>query len=489
MRNNLLSLTHPHLYAQLHPTRNAEEGIRTDDLTSGMHRKVWWQCEQKHTWQAVVYSRQDRGCPYCSGRKPVPGLNDFETLFPMIASELHPSKNCDLIPSLLSPKSNQKLWWICEHGHEWKTSVNHRTGRNTGCPVCTNRIVVPGFNDLASVKPDLAKQWHPSLNGELTPQMVTVGANRKAWWVCDEGHEFQSFINGLNAGKGCRVCFGQELLQGFNDLKTRFPQISAQWHPVKNTSLTPDTVLSGSHKSAWWQCKDGHEWKTTISSRTHGNKGCKFCDGQVAVPGVTDLETLNPAVAAEWNHDKNGDLLPSMVTAGSNQKVWWVCEDGHEWATTVSSRKRGSRCRICVGAGTSKTQMLWYETLLVHLPDLQHDELVPVGWKTHQSMLIDMISFENNMIIEYDGWYYHSGNRSGRTLEWHLQHDGMKTLALLDAGYRVVRIREGDLPHLDITHERLYEVSCKKNGAVDDVVDMIIDFIFKSINYQIGEIK
>lgn len=480
MSGNLLVKTHPHLYAQLHPTQNAVEGIRIDDLTSGMHRKVWWQCEHGHEWEAVVYSRQTRDCPVCSGRKVQTGYNDLATCYPDLLPEWNHDKNGDLLPLGIYKHSMKKVWWVCEHRHEWKATLKHRTVRGSKCPVCTNRVVVPGFNDLASHNPELSRQWHQSKNGNLTPQMVTPGANRKVWWTCDEGHDFQSVINDRNKGKGCGICSGQVLLASYNDLKTRFPDVAAEWHPTKNDSLAPETVLSGSHKKVWWQCSYGHEWQTTIISRTHAGKGCKFCVGQVAVPGVTDLETLNPMVASQWHPDKNGELLPSMVTAGSNQRVWWICEEGHDWATTVSSRKKGSGCRVCKGAGTSLTEKKWYEALQMHIPDLKHDVLLTVSWRKNKDMWIDMFSVTHNIVIEYDGWFYHSGKRSGRSLEWHLNHDSLKTLALLNAGYHVVRIREGELPHLDIQHERLSQFSCKKNGSVDDVVDSISDIFNKN---------
>lgn len=204
--------SHPHIHAQLNPTRNASEGIRTDDLTSGMHRKVWWQCEQGHEWISVVYSRtKNQGCPVCSGQQVQTGINDLATAYPELLKEWHHEKNGDLLSSEVYKHSMRKVWWICQHGHEWQTSIKHRTVRGSKCHVCTNRIVVPGFNDLASVKPEIARQRHPSLNGELTPQMVTVGANRKAWWTCDEGHYYNAFIN---ARPGCSVCSGQKLLTG-----------------------------------------------------------------------------------------------------------------------------------------------------------------------------------------------------------------------------------------------------------------------------------
>lgn len=70
----------------------------------------------------------------CSNRLIVKGINDFETYKPKLAKEWNFSKN-DLLPSEVSIKSNKKVWWICLNGHEWVTSVNHRSN-GTGCPIC-----------------------------------------------------------------------------------------------------------------------------------------------------------------------------------------------------------------------------------------------------------------------------------------------------------------------------------------------------------------
>ena len=83
--------------------------------------------------------------------------------------------------------------------------------RCKGCPYCVNKKVLVGFNDLASIEPKIAAEWHPTLNGALTPEKVTAGSNRKVWWLCPEGHVWRTAIsNRTNAKKrtGCPVCAG-----------------------------------------------------------------------------------------------------------------------------------------------------------------------------------------------------------------------------------------------------------------------------------------
>lgn len=85
---------------------------------------------------------------------------------PALVLQWHPTKNGSLVPSDASAGSFQKAWWLCELGHSWEAVISSRTKGN-GCPYCANRIVLPGFNDLATLYPELAKQWHPTKNESL----------------------------------------------------------------------------------------------------------------------------------------------------------------------------------------------------------------------------------------------------------------------------------------------------------------------------------
>lgn len=86
-----------------------------------------------------------------------------------------------------------------------------RTSRNTGCPYCTNRKVLPGFNDLKTVEPLVAAQWHPTKNAPREPDQVLPGSNKKVWWRCTDGHEWKAVVYSRTGAKkcGCPVCAGR----------------------------------------------------------------------------------------------------------------------------------------------------------------------------------------------------------------------------------------------------------------------------------------
>lgn len=193
--------------------------------------------------------------------------------FSDLVAQWHPGKNSGVLPSDVKPNSHKKAWWMCSQGHEWEAAVYSRT-QGSGCPVCAGRK--PGEDNVLSVvRPELAKQWHPSKNGDLLPSDVTVGSRKKVWWKGECGHEWVTLVCYRTAGTGCPFCHGKAVGSD-NSLATLFPGLSQEWHPKKNGEMTPDCVTAGSSKKVWWICKNGHTWVATVSSRKKG-AGCPHC--------------------------------------------------------------------------------------------------------------------------------------------------------------------------------------------------------------------
>ena len=280
---NDLASRYPDLAKEWHPTKNIP--LTPSDVLPGSEKKVWWQCSKGHEWMAKIRSRvTGSGCPICTNRKVLIGTNDLATLYPHLAKEWHPTKNGKLMPDSVTCGSKRKVWWQCSKGHEWYASVQSRVLDNTGCPVCAGRIIIPGENDMASIFPDIAKEWHPEKNNTLSPSMVAPFCKLRVWWRCPLGHDYMATVESRTAKhSGCPYCAGKKVLPGFNDLATCQPRIAAQWHPSLNDSLTPQMVTAGSHKKVWWICEEGHVWKAAIYSRTgKQQRGCPVCAGVIS---------------------------------------------------------------------------------------------------------------------------------------------------------------------------------------------------------------
>lgn len=337
-------------WSQWHPTKNGP--IDPDSLTDGVAKNVWWICESGHEWQARVYSRTGggRGCPYCSGRLPIVGVNDLASTHPHLAAQWDKTANGPLRPEDLKAGSNRKVAWKCDQEHRWQAVVSSRAKQGRGCPYCAGQLTERGVNDLGTSQPLLAGQWNFRRNSDLTPEKVKASSNKKVWWECERGHEWQAQIaDRTRRGDGCPFCSGRQVLPGETDLATTHPVLAAQWSKTANRDSRIEQVSAGSNRKVWWVCDHGHNWKMAVSKRALLGQGCPICSGKQVLEGFNDLASQSPEIAKFWNFEKNGDLLPTQISAGSQKLVWFVCEldSRHEWQGRVTGLKRGRGCPIC----------------------------------------------------------------------------------------------------------------------------------------------
>ncbi len=472
---NDLQTVNPSLAREWHYEKNTD--LTPADVLPNSNKKVWWKCGKGHEWQAIINARSNgRGCPYCAGQKVIKGHNDLQTSNPSLAQEWNYEKNKGLTPVDVMPNSNKKVWWKCQKGHEWQSSIVNRNYGNR-CPICNSErntsfpeyaiifylkkygldvihsyrekgyeldIYIPskktaieydGYfwhknkakndldknlrcqkdgiklyriredlpllndssidyavqknqkdlsktiedilskiietnidvdikrdaihienlreftekeNSILFSNPEIAREWNYEKNVNLKPENFSANSNKKVWWKCNKGHEWQATIASRNSECGCPFCAGQKVLKGYNDLQTVNPKLAKEWNYEKNNRLTPDDVMPNSIKKVWWKCSKGHEWQATIGSRNGGN-GCPYCSGRFAIKGKSDLQTINPHLAKEWNYEKNNGLTPMDVMPNSGKKVWWKCSKGHEWQAKIQHRNNGSGCPYCSG--------------------------------------------------------------------------------------------------------------------------------------------
>jgi Probable Zinc-ribbon domain len=346
-KDNNLAVRFPELVSQWNFEKNGD--LLPDHVMSGSSRKVWWKCNTGHEWQATIGSRvRGNGCPFCSGRF-VTEDNNLAIRFPELVAEWNAEKNGALRPDKVMPGSSRKVWWKCGKGHEWLAVVSSRAS-GTGCPECAGQKVGED-NNLAVRSPELVAEWHSAKNVGLTPDRVMPGSDRKVWWKCGKSHEWEATISSRMAGNGCPACNRERQrtrrrATDENNLAVTNPDLFLEWHPVRNENLTPNDVMPGSHRKVWWKCGKGHEWSAAVRSRARGN-GCPMCAGQVATAD-DNLLVKYPLIAEEWHPTLKGELLPSKVKSQSGKKVWWKCNEGHEWKARIQDRvRRGTSCPHC----------------------------------------------------------------------------------------------------------------------------------------------
>jgi hypothetical protein len=335
-----LAVLRPVFAAEWHPRKNG--ALQASQVGLANNKKVWWLCAKGHEWQAPVSSRvrNNLPCPKC--RLAATALT---MTHPALAAQWHPTRNGALSPNDVTFGMRRKVWWKCDKGHEWPSMISTRVRLRSECPRCWSERERAAPRSLADADPELARQWHPTKNGTLTPRDVGRTSRAKVWWVCadDSAHEWPAIVrNRARLGSGCPYC-KKTLVTTANSLATKYPRLAAEWFQEKNGDLRPEHVLPGSAKLVWWRCSrnPAHVWDTTITSRTQGgrSRGCPYCSGQAVSP-ENCLANTYPQIAAEWHPTRNGALTPTGVTRASAKKVWWKCakNPAHEWEALVKNR-------------------------------------------------------------------------------------------------------------------------------------------------------
>ena len=356
---NDLATTYPSIAQQA-------DGWDPKTVLAGSNKKVQWSCKSGHKWNATISSRtgQKVGCPFCSNKKVLQGFNDLATTHPEVAIE---ADGWD--PRTVVAGSAKKMKWKCRLGHSFSNGILHRTRRHQGCPTCSNRRLLVGFNDLATTHPHIAAEaegWDPRT------KMAGFGSDGKGklLWRCPNGHTYRATpANRTNPLilSGCPYCAGNRNLQGFNDLATTHPQLAKE-----ADGWEPRTIRGSTKKKLSWTCSIGHSYLAFLSERKAG-AGCPFCSGHKVLVGFNDLATTHPHIAREAN---GWDV--TTISAASQSRRKWKCSEGHTWVTSVGNRKQGKGCPTCANAGFDPNSKGW-------LYFLNHTkwELLQIGITNH----------------------------------------------------------------------------------------------------------
>ena len=208
----------------------------------------------------------------------------LSVLNPELAEQWHPTKNMPLTPSNFTLNSGHKVWWQCEFGHEWKTTIDSRNSKSggTGCPYCSPTFkLASSTNNLAISNPELLEFFHPSKNGGLKPQDITHGSEKPIWWKCpkEPSHVFFRSPNHMTSSKAqelCPYCNGF-FVSKLNSMETTHPELAKLFHPHLNGKLTPQNTRAGTKETLWWRCENGHEWQATGSAMYRRAFLCKLC--------------------------------------------------------------------------------------------------------------------------------------------------------------------------------------------------------------------
>ena len=259
-----------------------------DYLLAHTNKVYYWKCPKGHpSYSCSLYKKTFRnyGCPVCSNRKVIPGINDFASNCPDKMLDWNYSKNT-LDPTMVPTTSSLKAFWKCHVcGHEWHSEFRDAAKKEINCPKCS-KIESGHKKHLTALKQNggitdekLLLDWDYSKNNRK-PSEYSPKANEYAFWKCHVcGYEWRTKISNRSKSKGCPLCENRVLVKGINDFETKFPELAKEWHPTKNGELKPSDVMPGSARVVWWRCPNGHEYPSSLNHRTSGQgTNCPVCN-------------------------------------------------------------------------------------------------------------------------------------------------------------------------------------------------------------------
>lgn len=341
---------------------------------------------------------------------------------PDVFKQIHPTKNEGVDLMELAFSTHKKIWWLCLSGHSYDSTINSRTNNETGCPYCSNNKLCQE-KCLGNTNSELSKEWHPTKNGTLTPFDIARNSNKKVWWKCDKEHEWEAKIGSRNfSSSGCPTCNRN----GTSDIERKFYyylqlifKYSINCHKIKNNKrnveidiFIPELNLAIEYDGVYFHKNEENikrdifknnflkekqipllrirefglnsihniefnydfnnkkSFKITLTEILDYIKN-NFTINENQKQKIEEVKNIdyenhiipkgffiyplkedsllikNPELSKQWHTELNGDLKPEHVSCCSHKKVWWKCDEEHEWNAVIKSRNYGSNCPTC----------------------------------------------------------------------------------------------------------------------------------------------
>ena len=316
------------------------------EFSKGSSYKAWWKCPSGHSFQTTIVSRTTKGigCPYCSGRYAIQGINDLLSSNPSLATEWDYNKNGVLKSENVLPNSSKMAWWICKQcSNSWKAQIKSRN-RGNGCPLCgrnkasISKAMPKVGESFADLYPTLLKEWDYEKNTKIDPFKIKPSSVKKVFWKCDKGHRWEARISyRALRNNGCPDCYAP--------YKSSFPEqaifyyLSQQFNTISRDSSLGfefDIFIKDEKIAIEY---DGLYWHSSDFAKTMEQRKNEYCRAhQITLYRIKETNDRNNPIEIEGKIIKYYyDTSYTFLDEALNQLFMCIGKDVNKKLTLISN--------------------------------------------------------------------------------------------------------------------------------------------------------
>lgn len=445
-----------------------------------------WRCKKcGNHWSTKIClrTRNNSGCPICGGYKGAYNRSrnlrvqngSFADNYPELVSEWDFGLNT-ISPYEINNSTKKSFYWKCKkYQHSYLATTSTRIA-GSGCPYCSGKKVLSGFNDIVSHNHELRDEWDFEKN-MIEPESVYYTSGKKYYWNCKYCGEEIFSAPRYHRNVGCAKCKHKMSIKNMHQrtveknggmFSEEYKDLLLDWdyEANQNAGIDINSFAPITSVKVFWKCHIcGYSWKQFVKRRKHENIGCPACSKHVVFSGFNDLKTESPELASEWS-EKNKISSSDVICGGQKSYIWKCRFCEYEWEATIRNRLMGTGCPKCKLKNSSFPEVAIYYYVKKYFYDTVSRYIGPLNKE------IDVYIPSINVGIEFDGYYFHKNK---------FVEDDQKTRILKENGIKLIRVREtnakGDkLPPLSEKPyvEYLY-VHSKKYKGLDEIIQSILE--------------
>lgn len=309
-------------------------------------------------------------------------------------------------------------------------------------------------------------------NYGLTLKTLSQGFDKNIHWICSKDSSHEMWFKPVHRTNGhweCHYCKGSRLSLAEHSVKAELPHLLDEWAYDRNI-LLPEFVSTGLIGKAWWKCRDCNEYFEQSPYKRKIGQGCPYCKNLKIKQGLNDLFTIRPDLIDEWDWENNKDCNPYELPAGSDLKVNWVCKNNHRWVASITARANaGNNCTYCSSSVSFPERALAFY-LSMFFSDVYRRYKI-------EGFEYDIYMPEENIVIEYNGFYWHSNKQNIDNYKIELANKYNLNFIGIDS------LRDVPKNYISIINNSisLFHIECFCEKAYIETVDNMLKLVIENI--------